>query len=251
MKNIHHWLPTLLGLVAALCMTSSEHYLLVQATDAKSLFNGTDLEGWDGDPRFWRVQNGELIGETTETVKAEKNTFLIYRGGEFGDIDLQFKYQVTGQNSGIQYRSKELGKWSIGGYQSDFEAQHHKSGEAKIDKFSGMFFEEQGRMFMAQRGQSVIVRNNPDNAKKPKIEVIGSVGSNEQLEKLIHRDGWNEMRVIARGFTFVHIINGQVMSSAIDEDVPNRTAKGLIAFQLHSGAPMKIQVKELTVRELK
>jgi hypothetical protein len=222
-----------------------------QPTDAvKSLFNGTDLTGWDGDPRFWRVESGEIIGETTESNKAEKNTFLIYRGGEFGDFDLKFKYQVTGYNSGVQYRSKELGKWSIGGYQADFEAQHHKSDKGTVDRFSGMFFDEQGRMFMGQRGQAVIVRSNLQTPKKPKIEVIGSLGDPVDLEKKIMRDDWNEMRIIARGFTFMHVINGQVMSVALDEDTPSRQASGLLAFQLHSGPPMQIRLRELTIREL-
>ena len=216
----------------------------------KSLFNGTALIGWDGDPRFWRVEGGELIGETTDSNKAENNTFLIYRDGEFGDFDLRFKYQVTGFNSGVQYRSTELGKWSMGGYQSDFEAQWHKSDNGLIDKFSGMFFDEQGRMFMGQRGQSVIVRSNPENPKKPNIEVIGTIGDPVELEKKISRDGWNEMRVIARGFTFTHIINGQVMSMALDEDKTSRKASGLIAFQLHSGPAMKIRLKDITIRDL-
>ena len=223
---------------------------VIAQDDVKTLFDGRSLENWDGDPRFWRVENGEIVGETTQTNKAEKNTFLIYRGGEFADLDLSFKYRVTGYNSGVQYRSQELGKWSVGGYQSDFEDRHHLVEGKPVDKFSGMFFDEQGRMFMAQRGQSVVVRTNPENTKKPSIEVLGSLGSSEELEQAIHRDDWNEMRVIARGFTFVHIINGRVMSMAIDEDRTNRKASGLIAFQLHSGPPMKIQIKDITVREL-
>jgi hypothetical protein len=217
----------------------------------ESLFNGNDLEGWDGDPRFWRVEKGELIGETTPTNQAEKNTFLIYRGSEFGDFDLRFKYRVTNFNSGIQYRSSELGKWSVGGYQADFEAEHHDSDSGPIDKFSGMFFDEQGRMFMGQRGQAVIVRTNAAEPKKPLIEVIGSVGDSVELEKTIRRDDWNEMRIIARGYSFTHIINGQVMSVAYDEDTIQRKSKGILAFQLHSGPAMQIRVKDLSILELK
>lgn len=220
-------------------------------TTSQSLFNGKNLADWDGDPRFWRVENGEIIGETTDSNKAEKNTFLIYRGGEFGDFDLRFKYRVTGYNSGIQYRSTELGKWSVGGYQSDFEDRWHKSGDTAIDKFSGMFFDEQGRMFMGQRGQSVIVRSNPTDPKKPNIEVVGSVGDAGELEKHIQRDGWNEMRVIARGFTFMHIINNHVMSVGLDEDTAGRKASGILAIQLHSGPAMKIRIKDVAIVAIK
>ncbi len=221
-----------------------------ESDSVQRLFNGQDLEGWDGDPRFWRVENGELIGETTAANQAEKNTFLIYRGGEFADFDLQFQYQVTGYNSGVQYRSRELGKWSVGGYQSDFEALHHPSDNGPMDRFSGMFFDEQGRMFMGQRGQAVIVRTNTETPKKPHLEVIGSVGDSVKLEKTIHRDDWNTMRVVARGFTFTHIINEHVMSVGIDEDTAHRKATGIIAFQLHAGPPMKIRIKDLKIVEL-
>lgn len=215
-----------------------------------TLLNGKDLDGWDGDPRFWRVENGELIGETTENNKAEKNTFLIYRGREFSDFDLKLQYRVTNFNSGIQYRSREVDKWSVKGYQADFEAQHHKSPNGPIDKFSGMFFEEQGRMFMGQRGQAVIVRSNSANPKKPHIEIVGSTGDPAVLEKLIQRDDWNELRVIARGFAFTHIINGQVMSVAYDEDEAARQKAGVLAFQLHSGPAMQIRIKELSILPL-
>ena len=240
----------LLTLAAGLMSWSSISSAQDSASPSKSLLNGIDLTGWDGDPRFWRVEGSELIGETTESNKTEKNTFLVYRGGEVADFDLTFKYRVVGQNSGIQYRSTEVGKWSIGGYQADFEAQHHKSDKGPIDKFSGMFFDEQGRMFMGQRGQSVIVRSNPENPKKPNIEVIGMLGDPDELEKKISRTDWNEMRVIACVFMFTHIINGQVMSVALDEDTVSRKGSGLLAFQLHSGPAMQIRIKDMKIRDL-
>src|SRR5262249_19135445 len=32
----------------------------------KPIFNGTDLTGWDGNPDFWSVQDGCIVGETTK-----------------------------------------------------------------------------------------------------------------------------------------------------------------------------------------
>ena len=37
----------------------------VCALDAKDLFNGKDLSGWSGNPDFWKVENGVIVGETT------------------------------------------------------------------------------------------------------------------------------------------------------------------------------------------
>ncbi|MEM0925224.1 MAG: DUF1080 domain-containing protein [Planctomycetota bacterium] len=210
------------------------------------LFDGRTLEGWEGDKRFWRVENGALVGQTTKDLTTKKNTFLIHTAKEYGDFELRFSYRVTGGNSGVQYRSEMVSKWVVKGLQADFEDKMHNG----KDKFSGMFFEENGRMFMGQRGDVVIVRSNPSNSNKPEIERIATVGSNESLEKHIRRDGWNDYTVIANGNMFMHIINGHVMSIGIDEDGLNRKNTGIIAWQLHAGPPLKIEMKNIRIREL-
>lgn len=213
-----------------------------------SLFNGEDLSGWEGDKRFWRVEDGAIVGQTAEDNQAEHNTFLIRSGEQFSDFELRFSYQVSGFNSGVQYRSVAKDDYVVSGYQADFEARWH---DGTTDKFSGMFFEEGGRMFMGQRGDAVIVKNAPDGEKKPVIEKIATVGDGAELEKSIHRDGWNDYIVIARGYQFTHIINGRVMAIGWDEDTEHRKGSGIFAFQLHSGPPMQIKVKNIRVRKLK
>ncbi|HOV78335.1 MAG TPA: DUF1080 domain-containing protein, partial [Sedimentisphaerales bacterium] len=84
-----------------------------------SLFNGTDLTGWDGDPRLWSVKDGLIRGETTPQNPTQGNTFLVYRGGQFDDFELSLKFRLHSGNSGVQYRSKEFDKWRIAGYQAD------------------------------------------------------------------------------------------------------------------------------------
>jgi hypothetical protein len=221
------------------------------------LFDGQSLGQWDGDPKFWRVEGGALVGETsTERQPADgKNTFLIYRGGDFGDFELRFRYKVEGFNSGVQYRSVDRGGWHVDGLQADFEARWHedkdKPGSPKADKFTGMFFEENGRMFMGQRGEVVVVRANPENPKKPRVEKLASLGDPAVLERAIRRDDWNDYTVIANGNQFTHIVNGTVLGIGIDEDALNFRRSGILAFQLHSGRPMKIEVKDIRIRTLR
>lgn len=212
----------------------------------QSLFNGQDLSGWEGDRRFWRVEEGTLIGQTTPEVKTEKNTFLVYEDQEFGDFELRFSYRVDGGNSGVQYRSELLSKWVVKGLQADFEDKMH---EGK-DKFSGMFFEENGRMFMGQRGDVVVVRENALQPNKPRLERIASVGDPLELEKAIRRDDWNDYIIVARGNVFMHIINGRVMSIGLDEDTSSFRPSGILAWQLHAGDPLKIQMRNIRIREL-
>ena len=239
-----HTLP-LLAVVTALVTTAT-------ADEAKftSLFDGKSLGEWDGDATFWSVKDRAIVGETTADKQPAdgKNTFLIYRGGSFDDFELRFKYKVEGFNAGIQYRSVDKGGYHVDGLQADFEAQWHDGG---VDRFSGMFFEENGRMFMGQRGDVVIVTENPDEPKKSNNRKIASVGDPVELENVIKRDDWNDYTVIANGNTFLHIINGRVMSVGIDEDDINSRKSGILAWQLHSGRPMKIQMKDIEIREIK
>src|SRR5438477_6406795 len=94
----------------------------------KNLFNGKDLSGWDGNPKFWSVKDGTITGQTTSDNPTQGNTFLIWREGTLDDFELRLSYKIVGGNSGIQYRSRELEKWVVGGYQADFEAGETYSG---------------------------------------------------------------------------------------------------------------------------
>jgi hypothetical protein len=237
-------------LSAALAITAT--WMLPAAEPGfESLFDGQTLGQWDGDPRFWRVEGGSIIGETTpeNPSPGKRNTFLIYRGDSFDDFELRFRYKVEGYNSGVQYRSVDKGNYNVHGLQADFEAPWHEDGT--LDRFSGMFFEEGGRMFMGQRGEVVIVRANETEPNKPRIEKVATLGDPRELAKAIKPNDWNEFIVIANGNQFTHIINGQVMCIGIDEDRLNFRKSGILAFQLHGGRPMKIEVKDARIRRIK
>ncbi|MDE3162088.1 MAG: DUF1080 domain-containing protein, partial [Acidobacteriota bacterium] len=70
-----------------------------------SIFDGKTLGGWDGRPGVWSVQDGAIVGTSTDDHNAG-NTFLVYHGAEARDFDLKFEIKVEwGGGSGIQYRS--------------------------------------------------------------------------------------------------------------------------------------------------
>ncbi|HVK59091.1 MAG TPA: DUF1080 domain-containing protein, partial [Candidatus Kapabacteria bacterium] len=162
----------------------------------KPLFNGKDLSGWDGDPKFWSVKDGTITGQTTTENPTKGNTFIIWTNGVVDDFELRAKFKITGgprANSGIQYRSKKMGDWVIGGYQADFEGG---------DTYSGILYEERGRGILAERGQKTIIRENG------KPEVVGSVGDSKEIQSKIKKEDWNEYHVIVRGNHLIHKING-------------------------------------------
>ena len=70
------------------------------------LFDGKTLNGWDGDPTYWRVENGNIVGEVTPANLLKRNSFLIWRGGTVGNFELVVEYRVSAKgHSGINYRS--------------------------------------------------------------------------------------------------------------------------------------------------
>ena len=68
----------------------------------ETIFNGKDLTGWDGDPRFWSVKDGAIRGKTTFQKLAIRNTFLIWRSGVLKSFILKIKFRIQKGNSGIQ-----------------------------------------------------------------------------------------------------------------------------------------------------
>jgi hypothetical protein len=209
----------------------------LEETGFTPIFDGKTMTGWDGDPLFWRVENGALVGETLTDRQPKQNTFLIWRGGSPANFELKVKYKLTGYNSGIQYRSVELPdiKYAMKGYQADIDGEQ---------KYTGQIYEERMRGFLALRGQFSYV---PDGKK---AGVVASLGDEGELKSLIKGDGWNDLHIIARGNTLIQMLNGRVMSMLIDDDTANRKMEGLIGIQVHKGPPMKIEVREIRLKNL-
>jgi type 1 glutamine amidotransferase len=211
-----------------------------QADEWQSLFDGKTLDGWDGDPRIWSVQDGTITGRTTEEIKLDKNTFIIWRGGQLDNFELELEYRIVNGNSGIQYRSFELpdGKWRIGGYQADFEAGQ---------TYSGILYGEAFRGILAQRGQSTELTRKDG---KFEVKVTGSVGESAAIQAAIKKEDWNKYRVVANGFNFQHFINGLKTVDVTDNDQQDRRAVGLLALQAHVGPPMTVQFRNIRLKRL-
>lgn len=201
------------------------------------IFDGKSMQGWDADPDFWRVEGGVLIGETTAEKQPKQNTFVIWRGGKPANFELKVEYRLTGFNSGVQYRSEELPdiKYAMKGYQADIDGQQ---------TYTGQVYEERGRGFLALRGQLSYIGAGQKPGK------VATVGDNAELKKFIKDNDWNTIHIIARGNLLIQMINGQVMSMVIDDDTANRKMDGLIGFQVHRGPAMKIEFRNIRLKNL-
>ena len=205
--------------------------------EAKQLFNGHDLAGWDGDARFWSAVDGVIRGQTTLRALPIGNTFLIWRGGSLRDFELRVDFRIESGNSGVQYRARELRKWVVAGYQAEIE---NKLGKV------GFLYEERGRKFLARVGEAVTLE---PGGKRHVTRILA------RQEDLISRGyyrpkAWNTYRIVAKGNHLEHWLNGFKTIAATDNDKAARALEGLLALQIHAGPPMLVEFRDILLKEL-
>ncbi|NBV20668.1 MAG: DUF1080 domain-containing protein [Proteobacteria bacterium] len=199
----------------------------------RPLFNGKDLTGWDGNSELWTVEDGCISGKTKGPEQLSYNQFLIWRGGVLKNFELRAKVKESGNNSGIQYRSRELaevGKWSVGGYQCDIHPAPANN---------GMVYEERARGIIVQNGQSVVI--DPEGKR-------WLVAEREPVKVDIAE--WHEYTVIAQGSHLIHKVDGKVTIDLVDHEEAKRSLAGILAFQIHRGPAMSVQIKDVMLKEL-
>jgi hypothetical protein len=217
-----------------------------------NLFDGKTLDGWQGDTAVWKMQDGVVTGEiTASSTPLKSNTFLIWRGGSPADFELQGEYRISSKgNSGIQYRSKEVENVPFGlkGYQFDIDG---------ANTYTGQNYEERERSIVAFRGQKVtlpavtgtVSSLVKSNVWTPSV-VTDTLGNSDSLKANIN-EGWNQFHLIIKGNHLQHYINNVLMCDVTDDDTTNRASSGLLGLQMHAGHIMKVEFKDLKIKEIK
>ncbi len=221
-----------------------------------SIFDGKTLTGWDGDKTYWRVEDGCLTGEITPDKLLKTNSFIIWQGGQPADFELTGQFKITeAGNSGINYRSDQLTDvpFALRGYQADIDGKN---------RYTGQNYEERKRTTLAYRGQKTEIAPytgpaSPDSIRArvknnawTGMQVIGSLGKSDSLQTLIKTNDWNTFHLVVKGNRLQHYINDVLMSDVTDDDTVNRKASGLLGVQVHVGPPMKVQYKELMLKQM-
>ena len=269
-KNDHHLSLlgiTFLAFVLFSCQptnkkktTDSENPALTAQADSAGfvlIFDGKTLNNWDGDSTYWRVENGNLVGEIVPATVLKHNSFIIWRGGEPTDFELKADFRITEMgNSGINYRSDQLDTipFALRGYQADIDGRN---------RYTGQNYEERKRTTLAYHGQKTVVNSqpNPDQAGSLKanvknnawqsVEITSSLGDPDSLNTLIQKEDWNSIHLIIKGNHMQHYVNNVLMSDVTDQDTINRRFSGLIGVQVHVGPPMKVEYRDIRLKELK
>ncbi len=211
----------------------------------KTIFNGKDLTGWSGDPRLWSVRDGAIHGETTKENAAKGNTFLIWQDGKTADFELQLNFRCNAtNNSGIQYRSKHITEgvnnhWVVRGY------QHEIRNEVDFPNVSAFIYEEGGK-----RGRVCQIAEQAVWNANGKKEVTGTLVTQEEFKELFKLDDWNHVRIVAKGKHIQHFLNDKLVMDFTDNDPDLALTEGVLALQLHAGAPMWVEFKNVRIKTL-
>ena len=208
-----------------------------------SMFDGQTLAGWTCAPAKhkadWFAEDGVLVGESEE-----RGSYLAWtKGGELRNFEVRFSYRIKSDeaNTGLQVRSKlHPNDWPypLKGYQADIG---HVGIGAKV--LGGWDFHGEPRGdILVRRGQSVTIK--ADGSKKH-IPIYGAV-----TKKDIRKQDWNDVRVMANGDAMFFYINGKIASAVYDQEVEKRVDEGYLGLQLHQGDGMRIEFRNLRIKQL-
>jgi hypothetical protein len=190
----------------------------IRGGEAKRLFDGNTLMGWEGDIRnTWRIEEGAIVGGSLDKV-VPRNEFLCTTRS-YGDFELKVTFRLLGErkqtNAGVQFRTKRIPKHhEVSGYQADI-GQHY---------WGALYDESRRNRILAQPNQN-------------------------DIEKLIKHEDWNTYVIRCEGPRIRLWLNGTLTVDYTEQDAKiERT--GIIGLQIHGGAKVKVYYKDITIEEL-
>lgn len=186
---------------------------LVETAGFTPLFNGQNLDGWEGDTSLWSAKDGVILGKSPGI---KRNEFLVTKQS-YNDFVLKFSFRLRGDenaNSGVMFRAERIPNNSeMIGYQADIGG-----------KYWGCLYDESRR--------NKVLAQASDNAMAN-----------------VHKNDWNHYVVRAAGNKITLTLNG-VPSVQYTETEPGIADSGRIGLQIHSGEPMTVEFKDLYIQPL-
>ncbi|QDU78326.1 hypothetical protein Pla110_00270 [Polystyrenella longa] len=193
-------------------LTAAEPALFELEPGFELLFNGTDMTGWEGDTSLWKVKEGVIVGDSPGI---RKNNFLAttQRYGDF-ELRLQFRLREGKGNSGVQFRSERIpDNHEMIGYQADIG-----------EKYWGCLYDESRR--------NKVLAQTPD-----------------KVVEALDKSDWIDYTIRAKGNQITLTMNG-VTTVDFTEPDPEIARMGLIALQVHSGGPLKVEFRHIRIKAL-
>lgn len=181
-----------------------------------AIFDGKTLDGWEGDLKIFRVEDGAIVAGSLKD-KIARNEFLCTRR-TYGDFELRLKVKLLGgdaANAGIQFRTKRIpNNHEVSGYQADVGI--------------GWW----GALYDESRRNKILT--GPDQAK---------------MKDAVKNGEWNDYVIRAEGKHIQLWINGVQTVDYIEED-PTIDTTGVVCPQIHAGPPSEAWYKDMTIADL-
>jgi len=206
----------------------------------ESLFDGKTLTGWKAaDASFWSVEDGAITAKITAEHPTSRNHYLVWQGGKLEDFELKLRHRIISDesvNGGFQFRS-EMFNGDITddcrGYQVDNNTQ---------TPWLVRLYDEFGRHTLAWRGEKTVFAT--DGAPTTTRLEDADAPARFKLED------WHEYHLLCRGPVITLKVNGRTVAEVEDNDPNQQDFSGILALQLHSGAPMTVQFKDIRLKRL-
>lgn len=175
------------------------------------LFNGKNLDGWEGNENLWSVKDGVIVAKNTEPIKV--STYLLTKRN-FRDFRLTatVKLVESEMHSGISL-------WG-------------RVAPEKGDKFT---YQGHLVMFPSSWGMYDLYGRN------------GLPVDGKPAKKAGKQHDWNDLEILAQGNRVRLAVNGVPVVDWRDPE-PDRIKDGPIGLQLHSNkVPQEIHFKDLVL----
>jgi len=201
----------------------------------RPMFDGVSMKQWKGGGGFWQVKDGLLQAQSSPDKVCKRQCHLIWTGGQPGDFEMRCEFKLSPEaNSGIQLRTLDQ-EFGDSGYQADMNGGGNYVG----------FLYHPKQHLVGERGAKVMI------AADGKKTVERFADAKELGDKVFKKDDWNEYDIIAKGPTVTLFVNGMKTCELTDYRPSMMPKKGFITLQMHPGPPMKIQYRNLRIKELK
>ena len=220
MNNSHFnhravWIWAIAAILALPRLTQGEDATVVPPREGKSetieLFNGKNLDGWEGNDKYWSVVDGVIVGKNSEPVPV--STYLATKR-KFTDFRLVFaaKLVKSEMHSGIAM-------W----------------GRVAPDKGDPHTYAGHLVMFPSGWGMYDLYGRNGLPVDGGPAKAVGK------------QHDWNDMEILAQGNRVRFAVNGVQVVDWRDPE-PNRIQEGPLGLQLHSNQePQEVHFKGLVL----
>lgn len=206
----------------------------VDADGFTALFDGKTFDGWKGNMKHFRIEDGAIVAGTMK-AKNPNNEFLTFEK-EFGDFELRLKAKLVGEggNAGIQIRSRRPTKEELTTDDKKKRLPAHEMVGYQVDMGKAWNKVWWGKLYDESRRRKVLA-GPYDEAK---------------LEKLTKLNEWNDYRIWVQGDKIKIWLNG---TQTVDytEEQKGIAMNGLIGLQIHGGPPSEASYKDIRIKKLK